>query len=105
MPLYTYECPTHGQFTISSSMADYKPQVKCESCKKLCDRDIIADANSVVTVGDATPKTLGGLADRQTDKMSSDRKEDLRIKHNAYKEGGFTGKLPEGWSHFDKPSS
>ncbi len=64
----------------------------------------MADATTLVGVLDSTPKTLGGLADKQTDKMSGDQKEDLRIKHNAYKETGFVGKLPEGWSRFDKPS-
>ena len=108
MPLYTYECPTHGLFCISSSIAEYKPKTKCptKKCRKVCERNIMVDASTLVGVADATPKTVGGLADKNADKMSDDQKAALYKKHNAYKEADPNVEprpLPPGMERIERP--
>ena len=105
MPSYTYLCPTHGQFELTSSIADYKPKVTCSTkkCRKKCERALLSDASTVGGLGDVTPKTLGMLADKKADKLSIEEKASLYKKHNAYKEGNPDKPLPKGMSRIEKP--
>lgn len=106
MPLYTYICTKHGTFEFHSSIADYQPKRKCTKCSKKCERSLVDDAESVIGVGDATPKTLGGLADKQADKLSADQKAEMKKNHNAYREADPNVEpkpLPAGMSRIERP--
>lgn len=68
----------------------------------MCERNIMADASSLVHAGDSSPKTLGHMADLSGDKLSTDEKTALYKKHNAYKEGPER-ELPKGMERIEKP--
>lgn len=65
MPIYVYRCNAcQCEYEIKQGMTD-KPIKKCPSCKKnKCERLICEP-----TIIDLTPKTIGGLADKNTREM------------------------------------
>jgi hypothetical protein len=76
----------------------------CPSCTKITPvrRNFQAESH---TVFDSSPKTLGGLADRNTDRKSSDEIEHTRRENTKYLDQPFTGKLPDGMKTYDRDSS
>lgn len=103
MPIYTYQCPSCGNFESHQPMMKVKAKLKCPECGKTSERNLLADASTVIGVGDASPKTLGALAERNANRMSADEKAALTKKHNAYREEGPTKELPTGMSRIEKP--
>lgn len=103
MPIYSYLCPSCGPFEHHSSIQGYKESIKCETCGKISSRLLLADASTVIGIGDASPKTVGAIADRNADKLSVDEKVALYKKNNAYKEGPDKA-LPDGMTRIEKPS-
>lgn len=105
MPQYCFECYSEDggcgyQFTLLASMNDITTiSPDCPKCKKTkpIARNYQAEG---VNVNDATPKTLGALADKNARTLSADHKRAIYNKNNAYrynKEGGIT-QLPQGMS-------
>jgi putative FmdB family regulatory protein len=83
--MYTFTCQKCGDFEIVGSPSTYKSAAKCPTCKKRTNvRNFQADATNTAFVG-LVPQTVGGLSDRNADKMSKDQKIDLWYKHNSYK--------------------
>lgn len=106
MPTYSYICSScEEQFELFFSIRDYKENPKCLHCgSKKTSRDYISDAktiNSSVKKSDTELSTVGDLANRNRDRMSSDQKIELTQKHNEYKEN-FEMKLPKGMSRIPK---
>ena len=67
-------------------MADYKPTITCPKCNLDANRDFIADkAYTSVKLAQSEIKTIGHLAQRNTEKFSNDYKEHLYRKHNEYR--------------------
>lgn len=93
MPIYRFECDNcHSGFEISRLMHDLEKHPKCPTCNSL---ETYQDFSSIY-VCDGSPSTVGGLAERNTARMSEDEKHHINEKNNAYKKQPFTGKLPEG---------
>lgn len=107
MPTYTYFCDScKCQFELTCSIGEYKESVRCQKCKKQTSRLYSADLaslNTSVRKNDGELKTIGDLALRNTEKLSSDQKQDLHNKHNSYKDQSSTKKLPKGMSRMVKP--
>ena len=107
MPEYSYRCDT-CQFTFSlvCSIKEYTDFHFCETCGNKCSRDYLEDLstlNTSIKLGDNDLKTLGHLAQRNTDRMSEDQRNDLYRKHNSYKEEVSEKVLPKGMSRIKKP--
>jgi hypothetical protein len=70
---------------------------RCPKCRKSkpVNRNYAAEASNV---RDATPKTVGELALRNSERMSADEKAHLTKEHNKYKDEAFVGPVPEGGS-------
>jgi len=100
MPTYVFECYAEEggcghvfeRTAEMSKSTNLKPT--CSSCnkKKPVGRNYQRENIRVV---DATPQTVGALADRNTNRMSDDEKHSRR---DTYIEQPFTGQLPEGAS-------
>lgn len=108
MPTYTYFCvDCNKMFELFSYIKDYNANPHCPKCYKLntnrmYDVDVMTQSASVKK-GDSELKTLGDLAQRNTDRMSEDQKIELYMKHNAYKEDNLEKKpLPSGMSRIKK---
>jgi len=104
MPIYTFECYEEdggcGQiFDISCGMNEIStlPKPLCPNCNN--NIAVSRNFNSDVYVFDSSPRTVGALAERNTNRMSEDQRNALNEKHTSYKKP-FTGKLPEGGSLF-----
>ena len=83
MPQYTFLCKSCQEtFEIVQSMSKYTGKAPCPKCKKQSKtRDYLKDKTFGFM---AQPTTVGGLADRHADKMSTDQKESLQAKHTEY---------------------
>lgn len=107
MPEYSYICEKcDTTFSIVSSIKDYKEQIRCHHCKRMCPRNYNEDLASLSTsikLANSELKTLGHLAQRNTETMSEDQKNDLYRKHNSYKEVVSDKPLPKGMSRIKKP--
>jgi len=72
-------------FELAASMQE-APNLKptCKSCKKRkpVHRDYLTENHSVI---DTTPKTIGALAERNTQKKSADEIASIKRKNNEYK--------------------
>ena len=107
MPTYTYFCPDCNEiFELFFYIKDYKPQPKCEKCKKkntyrLYDVDIPTQATSIKKA-DSELKTIGDLANRNRDRLSEDQKVELYNKHNSYKDQQPVKDLPSGMTRLKK---
>lgn len=68
MPQYNYRCQScDGIFQLFSSIADYNPSPSCPECSGLGQRYFNLDKQ---TVFDGEPRTLGALADRNSNKRN-----------------------------------
>lgn len=107
MPEYSYRCENcETTFSIVCSIREYADSQVCETCGAKCCRDYIEDLstlNTSVKLGDSDLKTLGHLAQRNTDRMSEDQRNELYRKHNSYKEDAPEKQLPKGMSRIKKP--
>lgn len=107
MPEYSYICyECNHTFSIIKSIKDYKEQVRCTNCKKICSRNYsedLANLSTSVKLANSELKTLGHLAHRNTETMSEDQRNELCIKHNSYKEEVSEKVLPKGMSRIKKP--
>lgn len=108
MPSYTYSCESCGSsFEIICSIKDYKSKTKCVNCgSKKTYREYTQDLQSLntsVKKGDSELKTIGDLANRNRDRMSSDQKAQMHYRHNEYKERTTNKELPKGMSRMQKP--
>ena len=106
MPEYTYFCDKCKlNFSVVVSMKDYKDKIQCDSCSILCDRSYDVDLPTIhgsVRLSSSEIKTLGHLAQRNTETMSKDQRDGLYIKHNSYKEEAPDKPLPKGMTRLKK---
>jgi putative FmdB family regulatory protein len=107
MPEYSYRCDScENTFSIVCSIREYEDTHLCNTCGSKCSRDYLEDLstlNASVKLGDNELKTLGHLAQRNTDRMSDDQRNELHRKHNSYKEDIPEKTLPKGMSRIKKP--
>jgi putative FmdB family regulatory protein len=108
MPTYSYICDSCSfDFELFFYIKDYNEHPKCPNCEKnTTERNYGIDMltlNSSVRKSDAELKTLGDLANRNRDKLSTDEKVALHQKHNSYREEGVQKELPKGMSRIKKP--
>lgn len=111
MPNYSYICDKcHNEFELFFYIKDYDEHPKCTTCKstqtsRLYTRDVSTLSTSIKK-NDSELKTIGDLAKRNSDKMSEDQKEHLRIKHNKYKDNKTeSAPLPKGMTYTNKPKT
>lgn len=108
MPTYSYCCEScSNRFELFFSIRDYKDIVKCDKCNKKAIRDYqpdILSQSASVKKSDSELKTLGDLANRNRDRMSSDQINALHKKHNEYRETPPDKPLPKGMSRMKKPN-
>lgn len=107
MPTYSYCCnKCNSEFELFFYIKDYQEHPKCVSCKSCnTNRLFIKDArtlNTSVKKADSELKTLGDLAQRNSDRMSDDHKQHLYMKHNSYKDEKDLKPLPNGMSRMKK---
>jgi len=108
MPTYSYFCfACNKDFEIFSYISNYQEKPKCIFCKskktnRLYDKDVLTQFCSVKK-SDSELKTIGDLAQRNSDKMSKDHKITLYQKHNDYKDNVPSKELPKGMSRMKKP--
>ena len=100
MPRYLFECYEEdggcGElFEIECSMGEI---VGLKPNCPICQHSIAVNRNfnGDIYVFDSSPRTVGGLADRNASRKSSDEKEHLNRKHKSRQP--YTGSLPEGGS-------
>lgn len=106
MPTYTFCCEQCSiVFDTFSTYKEYTGKAVCPQCSKETDvRDFRTDLpNGFVKLSDNQVK-LGHLASRNSERLSADEKEALRIKHNAYKyeEPHGIKQLPKGMTRMRK---
>jgi putative FmdB family regulatory protein len=109
MPTYSYHCTKcSNNFELFFYIKDYTPEPTCKFCKskkthRAYIKDVISQSCSV-RKSDNELKTIGDLALRNTERMSSDEKAHLYMKHNSYKESIEESKpLPKGMTRIKKP--
>ena len=102
MPTYCYECECGERFerTLTFEEVDAGKKPTCPACKKrkTVYRDYGAESVGII---DNVPQTLGALADRNSNRMSTEEKVEIRRKQYV-RNDKFTGKLPEGASTYIK---
>jgi len=107
MPEYSYSCDVCKKtFSVVCCIREYVDNHLCETCGTRCYRNYHEDLstlNTSVKLGDNELKTLGHLAQRNTDRMSEDQKNELYRKHNSYKEDVPEKPLPKGMNRVKKP--
>jgi putative FmdB family regulatory protein len=107
MPTYSYICnKCRTEFELFFYIKDYTEHPNCIKCNatNTC-RNFIKDVstlNASVKKSDNELKTLGDLAQRNSEKMSDDEKSHLYMKHNAYKDKQDLKPLPSGMSRVKK---
>jgi len=105
MPTYSYLCENCDyHFELFATISQYKEKPKCSKCNKRCVRDYhsdLANQNIAIKKSDSELKTIGDLAKRNSERLSSDEKAYLSQKHNSYKSEGYT-QLPTGMSRIKK---
>ena len=94
MPIYVFECENcGGQLEVKRSITEKIPnRRKCPACKELKLRRIIFAPHVYNKPGDGEI-SVGLLADRNTERMSSDEKE---LVNNQHKTGPATQAKPKG---------
>jgi putative FmdB family regulatory protein len=107
MPTYSYLCEKcNNSFELFFYIKDYTENPKCSHCnshktnRKYLD-DVMTQRASV-RKSDSELKTLGDLANRNRDRLSSDEKNALENKHNDYKETKEDSPLPKGMKRLNK---
>jgi putative FmdB family regulatory protein len=107
MPSYSYQCNScNKKFELFFAIKDYEEKPRCEYCNntdtnRLYRDDVLSQVASVKK-SDSELKTLGDLANRNRDRLSSDQKQELNQKHNAYKEESPKKQLPSGMTRLKK---
>jgi len=104
MPTYQFICDTEKSgcgslWELEASMSeisDIKPS--CPQCKKR--KPVHQDFSTINVFG--PDKTLGSLADKNTNKMSIDEKAIIHAKNTAHLNQPYTGPLPEGAKTYKK---
>lgn len=94
MPTYLFECEKcdHTE-EIVAHMSDVKGlRPTCPDCKQPLIRDFAAESVSV----SEGPKTVGMLAQRNTEKLSSDERKYINDKNTEYLRKTPDKSLPEG---------
>ena len=107
MPYYSYACSMcDANFELFFTIKEYKDKPCCPACKsKATSRQYMLDMASLnmsIKKGDHELKTLGDLANRNRDRLSEDHKQELSLKHNAYKEEPSAKELPKGMTRLKK---
>jgi len=107
MPTYSYICnKCNSEFELFTYIKDYQENPNCTLCGSCAtNRQIVKDAmtlNSAVKKADSELKTLGDLAQRNSERMSDDYKHHLYTKHNSYKDTQDLKPLPSGMSRVKK---
>lgn len=107
MPTYSYSCLScDTDFELFFYIKDYTDNPKCICCnKKKTQRryvDDILTQSCSTKKSDSELKTIGDLASRNSDRMSSDEQHSLYQKHNLYKESDADNPLPPGMSRIKK---
>lgn len=108
MPTYSYHCEKcSSDFELFSYISDYTENPKCTECQsKQTHRRYVDDVltqNASVRKADSELKTIGDLANRNRDRMTTDQQQALYKKHNDYKEETPQKALPKGMSRIKKP--
>jgi putative FmdB family regulatory protein len=107
MPTYSYFCSEcNTDFELFFHIKDYTDNPQCIGCGKkethrLYCKDVSTQMASVKK-SDSELKTIGDLANRNRDRLSSDEKTSLYEKHNSYKEQKEEASLPTGMSRMKK---
>lgn len=106
MPEYTYYCDECDcNFSILSNISSYQDKIECSKCGALSSRAYGIDLPTIqgsIKLGVSEIKTLGHLAQRNTETMSQDQKDELYRKHNSYKEQVPEKPLPKGMKRLKK---
>lgn len=109
MPTYSYICSSCGSnFEIFSTIRDYISSPLCECGSSNTQRNYTEDLSTVVgsvKKSDSELRTVGDLANRNRDRFSEDKKQQLNKKHNEYKDQKEAKELPKGMSRIKKPST
>jgi hypothetical protein len=109
MPAYTFFCEDcNKKYEVVCSIKQYHDKLPCEFCQsnKAVHRLYIEDIQTLsasIKKSDSELKTVGDLAKRNTDRMSDDEKENLKKKHNSYKDNQPEKPLPKGMSRLNRP--
>lgn len=109
MPTYSYHCQNcSGDFELFFYIKDYIEKPKCTKCNsnnthRMYTYDVLTQSASV-RKSDSELRTIGDLAQRNSDKLSDDEKHHLYQKHNSYKYDTKEMKdLPSGMTRINKP--
>lgn len=106
MPEYSYLCEKcSNTFSLVFSIRDYIEHPKCDDCGSKCIRNYSEDLislNMSIRKSDSELKTVGDLAQRNSERMSEDQKAHLYKKHNDYKETPSQKELPKGMTRVKK---
>jgi putative FmdB family regulatory protein len=108
MPTYSYNCDNcEYVFELFFYIKDYIENPVCTKCnsKKTSRRyiDDVITQSTTIKKSDSELKTIGDLAQRNSDKMSEDEKIHLYKKHNQYRFEDNNNPLPDGMSRIKKP--
>jgi putative FmdB family regulatory protein len=107
MPTYSYSCEEcNNEFELFFYIKDYTEQPLCSKCDspkthRRYINDVLSQSTSVKK-SDSELKTLGDLANRNRDRLSSDEKAALEHKHNEYKDPKEELPLPKGMKRLKK---
>jgi len=106
MPQYTYDCAKCNEtFTMYLPMDKFVGEYRCPECDTLAPHSFLEDAKTIssnVRKGD-DEITVGALAKRNSERLSSDEKAHLTYEQNKYKYEEPTKELPKGMSRMGKP--
>ena len=59
MPLYTYECPNHGDFDIALSLNEMAEEVSCPDCSIISKKVIVSGHGGFFSTDSNWPKEVG----------------------------------------------
>ena len=102
MPFYSFLCDDClFDFEANITIDEYDNLLSKIVCPNCLSRNVFRDYKSDNVSGGVVFKTLGAIADRNNERMSSDEKQALFLKHNDYR---FQPKpeLPEGMKRIDR---
>lgn len=107
MPSYTYCCDKCShKFELFFYIKDYQDKPQCLLCGSgdtyRSYHDDIGSIFGSVKKSDSELKTIGDLANRNRDRYSDDHKEQLKTKHNEYKDQKELKELPKGMQRLKK---
>ena len=112
MPEYTFLCDKQNngcalEFSLVMSIAEYTDGHTCPRCKRKkpvrrCYEADLPTTNTSVRKSDSNI-TIGHLAKRNNERLSSDEKAHLQHEHNAYKYEEPKRELPSGMSRMGSP--